>query len=310
MTAMLPGNTTGTTRDLIDGVDNNDTYSNSSASNQGGVDGVPGTLLPLDSVEEFSAETQNGAEGGGVLRHHHQFRPSSPAPTRSHGSLYYYNRNEFFARLGPFTKAANAADLAAGIYVPKKPPIHFQEYGGSIGGPIIKDRMFYFLNYERQQYVLGQGTNSVTEPSTAYVNQALALLAQGGVTPATNPSITMMENLITTLWQPSMLTGPASTGNWTPPTSAAQNGYSNNILMKFDQTLNAKNKLNERWYYGDGIQTAPLSTSQNPWYYQVAGERVDNTAVTLNTAFNAKTTNQILMGVDLLQPALYRCETQ
>ena len=158
--------------------------------------------------------------------------------------------------------------------------------------------MFYFLNYERQQYVLGQGSSSQTEPSTAYVNQALALLASGGVTPTNNPSITMMGNLITTLWQPSMLTGSASTGNWTPPTSAAQHGYSNNIVAKLDQNLNAKNKLSERWYYGDGSQTAPLSTSQNPWYYQVAGERVDNVAITLNTEVNAKTTNQILMGVD------------
>ncbi len=297
MVTMLPGNTTGTTRYLVDGVDNNDVYSESSASNQGGVDGIPGTLLPLDSVEEFSAESQNGAEGGGFSGTTVNLSIKS-GTNGIHGTAYYFNRNEFFAALGPFTKAHNASLLAEGLAAPKKPPIHFQEYGGSIGGPILRDRMFYFLNYERQQYVLAQGTSSQTEPSTAYVNRALALLAQGGVTPATNPSITMMENLITTLWQPGMLTGAATTGNWTPPTSAAQNGYSNNVMMKFDQTINAKNKLSERWYYGEGSQTAPLSTSQNPWYYQVAGERVDNVAITLNTELNAKTANQILAGVD------------
>ena len=62
------------------------------------------------------------------------------------------------------------------------------ETGGSIGGPIIKDRMFYFLNYERQQYILGQNTSLQTEPSAAYVNRALALLALQGVTPQNNPS--------------------------------------------------------------------------------------------------------------------------
>lgn len=297
MNTMFPGNTTGTTRYTVDGVDNNDVYSNSVGSNQGGVDGIPGTLLPLDSVEEYSAETQTGVESGGYSGYTIDLAIKS-GTNDIHGSAYYYNRNEFFAALGPFTKAHNAVLASEGAYVPKKPPIHFQEYGGSIGGPILKDKMFYFLNYERQQYVLGQGSSSQTEPSAAYVNRALALLAQGGVTPATNSSITMMENLITTLWQPGMLTGGANTGNWTPPTSAAQNGYSNNLMMKFDQTLNAKNKLSERWYYGDGSQTAPLSTSQNPWYYQVAGERVDNAAITLNTEFNAKTANQILMGVD------------
>jgi hypothetical protein len=297
MNTMFPGNTTGTTRYTVDGVDNNDVYSNSVGSNQGGVGGVPGTLLPLDSIEEYSAEQQTGVESGGYSGT--TVNLSIKSGTNSiHGSAYYYNRNEFFAALGPFTKANNALLQTAGKYVPKKPPIHFQEYGGSIGGPIWKDKAFYFLNYERQQYVLGQGTSSQTEPSTAWVNAALGLLAQGGVTPSTNPSITMMGNLVTTLWQPGMLTGGATTGNWTPPTSAAQSGYSNNAMMKFDQVLNQKNRLSERWYYGEGRQMAPLSTSQNPWYYQVAGERVDNVAVTLNTEFNARTANQVLMGVD------------
>jgi hypothetical protein len=298
MTNMLPGNVTGTTKYLVDGVDNNDVYSNSIGSNQGGVGGVPGTLLPLDSIEEYSAETQTGAESGGYSGTTVNLSIKSGG-NKIHGTAYYYNRNEFFAAMGPFTKAnIQSSFLDKGLPAPKKPPIHFQEWGGSVGGPILRDRMFYFLNYERQQYVLAQGTSSQTEPSTAYVNRALSLLAAGGVTPSTNPSITMMENLITTLWQPSMLTGGAAPGNWTPPTSAAQHGYSNNVMMKFDQTINAKNKLSERWYYGEGSQTAPLSTSQNPWYYQVAGERVDNVAVTLNTQMSSWVSNQILMGVD------------
>ncbi len=287
MLAFMPGNSTGSTRYTVDGVDNNDQYSGGAASNQGGVGGIPGTLLPIDSIEEYSAETQVGAEGGGYSGTTVNLSIKS-GTNKIHGTAYYFNRNEFFAAIGPFTQAAGG----------RKAPIRFQEYGGSIGGPIINNRMFYFLNYERQQYVLSQGTSSPTEPSAAYVNKALALLAQGGVTPQTNPSITMGVNLINTLWQPGMLTGPAAPGNWTPPTSAAQHGYSNNVMMKFDQTINPKNRLSERWYWGEGKQTAPLSTSQNPWYYQVAGERVDNIAIMLNTEVNAKATNQILMGVD------------
>jgi len=297
MTQMLPGNTTGTTRYTVDGVDNNDVYSNSVGSNQGGVGGIPGTLLPLDSIEEYSAETQTGVESGGFSGTNVNLAIKS-GTNKIHGSVYYYNRNEFFAAMGPFTKDANFSRVQKGLPALKKAPIHFQEMGASIGGPLWKDKVFYFLNYERQQYVLSQGTSSQTEPSTAYVNRALALLAAGGVTPSTNPSIPMMQNLITTLWQPSMLTGGATTQNWTPPTSAAQHGYSNNMMAKFDQTLNDKNRLTERWYFGQGSQTAPLSTSQNPWYYQVAGERVDNMAVMLNSAFTSKVSNQILMGVD------------
>ncbi|HEX4758469.1 MAG TPA: carboxypeptidase regulatory-like domain-containing protein [Terracidiphilus sp.] len=287
MTAFLPGNNTGTTRYLIDGVDNNDVYSNSVGTNQGGVGGVPGTLLPLDSVEEYSAEVQGSAENGGYSGTVVNLGIKS-GTNHIHGSAYHYNRNEFFAVEGPFAQYAKI----------RKPGIRFMETGGSVGGPVIKDRIFYFLNYERQEYVLSQGTSSQTEPSGPYVNRALALLALGGVSPATNPSITMGENLITTLWQPGMLTGGAIPGNWTPPPSAAQHGYSNNAMMKFDQKITSANTLSERWYWGEGKQTAPLSTSQNPWYYQVAGERVDNIGVTLNTQVNSKSSNQLLFGVD------------
>ncbi len=287
MTAFLPGNTTGTTQYLIDGVDNNDVYSNSIGSNQGGVGGIPGTLLPLDSVAEYSAETQGSAEYGGYSGTVVNLGIKS-GTNKIHGTIYHYNRNEFFAMEGPFSLAAKQ----------RKPEIRFMETGGSIGGPIVRDRMFYFLNYERQQYILSQATSSQTEPTTAYINKALALLGLGGVTPQTNPAITMGENLITALWQPGMLTGPASPGNWTPPPSAAQTGFSNNFVMKFDQQLNSANTLSERWYLGEGSQTAPLSTSQNPWYYQVAGERVDNIGVTLNSAVSPRSSNGVLLGVD------------
>jgi len=297
MTTFLPGNTTGTTQYQIDGVDNNDVYSNSVGSNQGGVDSIPGTLLPLDSVEEYSAVTQSGAETGGFSGTTVNLSIKSGTNT-IHGTLYYFNRNEFFSLIGPFAKYHNDQLIASGKPPQGKPEIRFQEYGGSIGGPIVKDRIFYFLNYERQQYVLGQNSSQQTEPSTAYVNRALDLLALGGVTPATNPSVTMDENLITTLWQPGMLTGDAAPGNWSPPKSAAQTGYSNNVMMKFDQNLGARNTLSERWYWGEGSQTAPLSTSQNPWYYQVAGERVDNMAVILNSQLTSRSSNQLLLGVD------------
>jgi hypothetical protein len=290
LTQVVPGNTTGTTRYTVDGVDNNDVYSESVGSNQGGVGGIPGTLLPLDSIEEYSTEVQGSAEDGGYSGTTINLAIKS-GTNQLHGSVYGFDRNEFFAVEGPFAVAANQ----------RKPEIRFLETGAALGGPIVRDRAFYFLNYERQQYILSQATSSQTEPSTAYVNRALGLLALapgGAITAANTPTVAMMENLITTLWQPGMLTGAALPGNWTPPPSAAQTGFSNNAMMKFDQKLGSKNSLSERWYLGEGSQTAPLSTSQNPWYYQVAGERVDNIGVTLNTEVTSKASNQVLLGVD------------
>src|SRR5260370_636445 len=45
----------------IDGVDNNDFWHNIPAVNQGGVSGIAGVVLPVDSIDEFSAQTQSGA---------------------------------------------------------------------------------------------------------------------------------------------------------------------------------------------------------------------------------------------------------
>src|SRR5258708_39543208 len=48
----------------IDGVDNNDFWHNIPAVNQGGVAGIAGIILPMDSVSEFSSQTQSGSEAG------------------------------------------------------------------------------------------------------------------------------------------------------------------------------------------------------------------------------------------------------
>src|SRR5713101_7312118 len=49
----------------IDGVDNNDFWHNIPAVNQGGVSGIAGVVLPIDSIDEFSEQTQSGTEAGG-----------------------------------------------------------------------------------------------------------------------------------------------------------------------------------------------------------------------------------------------------
>jgi len=74
----------------IEGADNNDAWINTSAVNQGGVYGIPGVLLPVDSVDEFSLVTQGNAETGrnpgGTVN-----LVLKSGTNRVHGSAYYYN---------------------------------------------------------------------------------------------------------------------------------------------------------------------------------------------------------------------------
>ena len=85
----------------IDGTDNNDFWHNIPAVNQGGVSGIAGVVMPIDAVDEFSAQTQSNAEtgrsAGGTVN-----LTIKSGTNQLHGSGYYYNRNEFYAAASPF----------------------------------------------------------------------------------------------------------------------------------------------------------------------------------------------------------------
>jgi len=80
----------------IDGVDNNDFWHNIPAVNQGGVSGIAGTVMPIDAVDEFSAQTQSGAEAGRSAGGTVNLVLKSGG-NRIHGSAYFYWRNEYFS---------------------------------------------------------------------------------------------------------------------------------------------------------------------------------------------------------------------
>src|SRR5882762_10155782 len=177
----------------IDGVDNNDLWHNIPAVNQGGVSGIAGIVLPIDAVDQFSVQTQAAPESG-----------RNPGGTvdlalRSggnsiHGTVYDYVRNEAFAAASPFSDG--------------KKENRNQQYGFSFGGPLLKDRLFFFTTFEKQRFVIGQ-PGLGTEPSTAYQTAALAELSKFGV--AENP---VSANLIANLLPSYALNGPASPDNY------------------------------------------------------------------------------------------------
>src|SRR5271167_2435745 len=99
-----------------------------------------------------------------------------------HGTAYYYNRNEFFAARSPFAPP----NL-------HKNALRNQQYGFSLGGPIRKDKTFFFLNLEEQKYLIGNQSRS-TEPSEAYQAEAEGLLQQFNV-PLNPVSVSLLNGL-------------------------------------------------------------------------------------------------------------------
>ncbi|PYU10290.1 MAG: hypothetical protein DMG37_20840 [Acidobacteria bacterium] len=295
----------------IDGVDNNDFWHNIPAVNQGGVSGIAGTVLPIDSVVEFSSQTSSGPEGGrnagGTVN------ISIKSGTNDlHGSLYYYNRNEYFASPSPFFQPS--------AFVPKAPRERNENYGFSFGGPFIKNKAFYFVSYEKQDFVFGL-SGKATEPSAAWVAQAGTLLAGAGV-PVSLASCNVLAGLTSQLpsgqipagcktsgagfWPTSgsnsILNLPAANGNFFSPSS--EFGYSYNGLARVDYQLSDKHHLFLRGFIGQGNQTAPLggspalgtASSNLAYYFEVAPLHDGNYSAVLNSTLTARMTNQFLFG--------------
>jgi len=281
----------------IDGVDNNDFWHNIPAVNQGGVSGIAGVIMPIDATDEFSAQTQSGAEAGRnaggtvnlVLR---------SGTNGLHGSAYYYNRNEFYGAASPFFQPSAIAS--------KAPALRNQNYGFSLGGPIVKDKAFFFTSFEKQNYLIGL-SGLATEPSFAWQNKALALLSANGISPSPL-SQTLIGNPTTgsnpVLW-PSLINNlPATTGNFFSP--IASTGYSYNGVAKIDYNFTEKHRLSVRWFGGQGSQTAPTggspalgtASSNLQYYFEKAPIHVYNYAATLNSVFSSRMTNQLLFGIN------------
>jgi len=274
----------------IDGVDNNDLWHNIPAVNQGGVSGIAGIVLPIDSVDQFSVQTQaapeSGRNPGGTVD-----LALKSGGNSFNGSAYAYFRNEAFAAASPF--------------VSEKKENRNYNYGFSFGGPFVKDRLFFFTTFEKQRFTIGL-PGLATEPSAAYQAEALDVLNNPGdkygpyASVAFNP---VAQKLLANLWPSYALTGPASSNNYSSPDP--EYGYSYNGLAKLDYKINDKNTLSFHYFVGQGNQVAPVggsalseAASELKYYYEVAPIQVSNYAVVWNSTISPSWSNQVLAGVN------------
>jgi hypothetical protein len=260
----------------IDGADNNDAFQNAAAVNQGGVSGIAGTLLPIEAIDQFSVQSNAGAEvgrnGGSSVN-----VVIKSGTNDLHGSAYYFNRNEALASRSPFQTDASPKQV-----------IRNNQFGFSVGGPIARNRTFFFLNGESQ---LSIANNSLldTIPSDAWVASGKNLLAQFGV--PVNP---VSLNLLT-IWPASTRTGPAATNNYL---SAGRNDYNSyNGIIKLDHAFNEKYSISARYFGGTGTQTADVGSHIRD-FFQVAPSHMHNVSVVGNAILTPHLVNQLTLAVN------------
>jgi Carboxypeptidase regulatory-like domain len=123
----------------VDGLDNNDQLLG---------DAFTGVLrIPMDSLEEFRVVTTNSNADSGRSSGAQVSLVTKSGTNQFHGALYEYNRSSAGTANDWFNKRA---ELQAGL--PNKPgELIRNTFGAAVGGPIVKNRLFFFANYEGQR---------------------------------------------------------------------------------------------------------------------------------------------------------------
>jgi hypothetical protein len=119
---------------------------------------VTGTTLGIDSIAEFQTLTgtygaQYGGNGGAIVG------VTKSGTNEFHGSMYEFFRNSDLDARGFFDPTIGA------------PPFRRNQFGGTFGGPIKKNKVFFFMNYEGLQQILDTtSVNYVPEPNFVSIN--------------------------------------------------------------------------------------------------------------------------------------------
>ncbi len=226
---------------LVDGINSNDPWMAQSVMNAVMAAGDAGTMLPIDAIDEFKTNQNPRAEFG--------WKPGAvvnvgikSGSNSYHGTAYAYGRtdswdaNNFFANAG-------GAPIA---------PLNLEQYGGSIGGKIIKDKLFFFGNYESQMYSVASSTQHSVPTSADLIAGCKA--AGSGLTALS----AQLAGLSTSCTQLPNFPGLFPVNNGTSNSIITSLASTNTIYSgvgKLDYRLNDKHSFNGLYFQSPGAGT-------------------------------------------------------
>jgi hypothetical protein len=223
---------------------------------------------PVDTVQEIGIISNNygaefGGSAGGIV-----IQTTKSGTNGFHGSAYEFLRNDAFDAPGYFA-ATNANGSKS------KPELRYNIYGGTIGGPIRRDRTFFFFGFEGGRQRTGS-TVTLTVPTALQRSGDFSqtFTAAGKLIPIYDPSTTRTVNGVTTRTQfpgnrISALDPVAAnlmqyypSPNRTPDNLAGANNFRANdvsgnntqfYLARIDHTISDKDRLALRYIHTDGV---------------------------------------------------------
>jgi hypothetical protein len=156
----------------VDGGDNNQAF----FAEERGRTRIP-YVISQSSIKEFQVNTSSysaeyGRSAGGVTN-----AVTKSGTNEFHGSAFFYDRDN---SLGARNPLATNTVLVNGVFTPVgiKPEDTRYQFGGTIGGPIVKDKAFFFFSYDQQRRNF-PGLSRFTDPNVLNTANRTALLARG-----------------------------------------------------------------------------------------------------------------------------------
>lgn len=244
----------------VDGAVNNDVFGLSDAGTNGGQTGV--NPISIDAIESFQVnvapyDVKLGGFAGGAIS-----AITKSGTNEFHGTAYYLFRNQDLAGKTPGVEEDRE----------KLPDFTGQTYGVGIGGPIIEDKLFFFLNYERQNDETPQpfeGTYDGESGLNGVNNFADFLRSEYGYDPGTFDSNTSTLN-------------------------------SDKLTLRVDWNINENHKLSFRNNYVKANSFSvgrATSTNINFSNTGLNFESISNTAsLELNSTFGNRFANSFILG--------------
>ncbi len=247
---------------FVDGLFNSEPYSGQAIINGAGIAGDSATILPIDSIQEFNVEELPPAEFG--------WKPGAvvnvglkSGTNQIHGTAFAFGRDGVMDARNYFNVVPNT-----------KLPRTLEQYGGSVGGPIIKGKVFFFGAYESQMYDVGNSFGGVTSPSMVSMptNSTCLFLTTGDCADSIPDAIADLQAGGVPISPASLniagcaLSGSTVTCNGTgfptnnSPSINIQNGFANDVTVyngigKVDVNINQNHRVSGMYFFGNNTGT-------------------------------------------------------
>lgn len=303
----------------LDGVDNNEPQF-----------GTIGVFPNPDSIAEFKVSTsvppaEVGRAAGAVIN-----VTTKSGANEFTGSLYYYGKNSRLNAMHPVLKtklaeafSRNASALELGAL--QKPVTQEHEFGATIGGPIVRNRAFFFFDYLGQRNNLPFPADTVVPPPGVKTGDFSAYPQLfNPFTGAPFPGNQIPAALINPVGRAYLSAYPAPTRNVFDPgkfcgcagganffTQRANSELINNYKVRFDVHLSSKNVLNASW------NEQRLTTERAnllPGNIATAGfgageERGNSRLITVSDVhtFSPTVLNEFRFGLSQIQISIFNC---